>query len=83
MESERARKDKLAKILSELSHLNLNGQITDKEQHAVGIGSTCEVFIAWSQKHQTRVAVKRIRAFLLDDLAFANVRGPSRTVREM
>ncbi len=39
----------------------------------LGLRGTCDVFVAWSQKHRTKVAVKRIRAFMLENESFAKV----------
>ncbi len=66
--------EKLEQVLSELSHLNLEGWIIDKQTHASGLGGSCDVYSAWSQKHNKKVAVKQIRAFLVKDLSFAKVR---------
>jgi len=58
---------RLKKILSNLSHLNLAGQIVNKQAHASGFGGSCDVFTARSIKHNTKVAVKQIRVFLTND----------------
>ncbi len=55
--------DPLAKILSGLSNLNLEGKIVRKQPHASGLGGSCDVFSAWSTKHNKKVAVKQIRAY--------------------
>ncbi|KLO05396.1 kinase-like protein [Schizopora paradoxa] len=57
----------LTDLLSNLSHLNLEGLIVDKQMHASGYGSSCDVFSAWSTKHGKKVAVKQIRMFLRKD----------------
>lgn len=67
------KKDDLQWILSEKSHLNIGEFITDRQEHASGLGASCDVFSAWSEKHKKKVAVKRIRAFLLEDKKFAKV----------
>lgn len=64
----------LDEVIASLSRLNLEGDIVDREQHPVGFGSTCDVFPARSIKHNTKVAVKRIRFFLAKSEAFAKVR---------
>ncbi len=68
--------DRLQTLLAGLSHLDLEGQIIDGKA-LLGFGGTCDVFVAWSQKHRTKVAVKRIRAFMLEDESFAKVRSTS------
>lgn len=65
--------DRLQRILSSLSHLDLADQIVDIEPHAKGIGGFCDVYIGYSRKHKKKVAVKRVRVFLLKDEAFAKV----------
>lgn len=60
-------------ILSEKSHLNIGEFITKKQEHASGLGASCDVLTAWSVKHHMKVAIKRIRAFLLEDKKFAKV----------
>jgi len=64
-------KDDLQWILSEKSYLNIGEFITNRQEHASGLGASCDVFSAWSDKHNKKVAVKRIRAFLLKDKKFA------------
>ncbi len=66
--------DRLANILSSLSHLNLEGFIVQKQAHASGLGGSCDVYFAWSNKHNKKVAVKQIRAFLRKDPSLAKVR---------
>ncbi len=66
-------KDDLQWILSEKSYLNIGEFITNRQEHASGLGASCDVFSAWSDKHNKKVAVKRIRAFLLKDKKFAKV----------
>ncbi len=66
--------DRLAKVLSVLSHLNLEGYIIQKQPHASGLGGSCDVYFAWSDKHNKKVAVKQIRAFLRKDPSLARVR---------
>ncbi|KLO11692.1 kinase-like protein [Schizopora paradoxa] len=63
--------DRLEGILSELSHLDLAGEIVEKEPHASGLGGSCDVYTAWSRKHEKKVAVKQVRAFLKKDLSLA------------
>ncbi|KLO11698.1 kinase-like protein [Schizopora paradoxa] len=63
--------ERLEGILSELSHLDLAGEIVDKEPHASGLGGSCDVCTAWSRKHERKVAVKQVRAFLKKDLTLA------------
>ncbi len=65
--------DGLEQILSSLSYLNLEGQIIDKKAHASGFGGSCDVYSAWSSKHNKKVAVKQIRAFMTKDKDFAKV----------
>lgn len=67
--------DKLDEILRELSHLNLKGYIEQKQQFASGFGGSCDVYTAWSTKHEKKVAIKQIRAFLVAELPFAKARG--------
>ncbi|KLO19855.1 kinase-like protein [Schizopora paradoxa] len=59
--------DDLEWILFEKSHLNVGQYITNKQEHPSVLGASCDVFSAWSVKHNTQVAVKRIRAFMLED----------------
>ena len=66
--------DRLEGILSQLSHLDLAGEIIDKEPHASGLGGSCDVYTAHSKKHGKKVAVKQVRAFLKKDLSLAKVR---------
>ena len=65
--------EKLSKILESLSHLNLEGKIIQKQQYASELGSSCDVFTAWSLKHNKKVAVKQIRTYLTRDPLFAKV----------
>jgi len=62
---------RLQRTISKLSHLSLEGQIGDKQAHASGLGGSCDVFYAWSQKHNKAVAIKRIRAFLTEEPSLA------------
>jgi len=62
--------ERLDKILSRLSHLNLEGQIVDKSCVSK-LGGSCDVFRAWSNKHGKKVAVKQIREFMSDNESFA------------
>ncbi len=66
--------DRLAGILSTLRHLNLKGEVVRRESVQTGLGGTCDIFAAWSNKHNAKVAVKRIRVFLLKEEKFAKVR---------
>ena len=63
----------LKDILSGLSHLDLEGQIVNKHMYASRFGSSCDVYTAWSNKHNKKVAVKQIRVFMIGDQAFAKV----------
>ncbi len=63
----------LEKILAALSHLNLEGDITDKQENPIRFGGMCDVFTARSIKQNKKVAVKRIRAHLAGNEAFAKV----------
>ncbi|KLO10841.1 kinase-like protein [Schizopora paradoxa] len=63
--------DSLKKILSSLQHLDLEGQIVRKQPVQSGLGGTCDVFTAWSNRHDRKVAVKCIRVFMRRDEAFA------------
>ena len=65
--------DNLEKILAKLSHLNLRGDIVDKQAHASGLGGSCDVYSAWSTRYRRKVAVKQIRAFLKKDISLAKV----------
>ncbi len=65
--------DDLVKLLSELSHLNLEGHVVNKQVHASGFGGSCDVYSAWSTRHGKKVAVKQIRAFMRKDESFAKV----------
>lgn len=65
--------DRLEEILSGLSHLDLAGEIVDKEPHASGLGGSCDIYTARSRKHGKKVAVKQVRAFLRKDLSLAKV----------
>lgn len=65
--------DRLDKILSGLSHLNLDGFIVQKQAYASGLGGSCDVYSAWSDKHNKKVAMKQIRAFLRKDQSLAKV----------
>ncbi len=54
--------EKLQQVLSELPHLNLEEKIVDvKPVRVPRNGSSCDLFTAWSERHQVKVAVKRIR----------------------
>ncbi len=68
--------DPLEKILSGLSNLNLEGKIVQKQPHASGLGGSCDVYSAWSTKHNKKVAVKQIRAYLRKDKSPAKVATP-------
>jgi len=63
--------ERLDSILSGLSHLNLDGQIVDKQAYVSKLGGSCDVFSAWSNKHGKKVAVKQIREFMGDNESFA------------
>jgi len=63
--------DRLEEILSSLSHLNLEGKVINRELHASAFGGSCDVYSAWSTKHNQRVAVKRIRVFMTKNRNFA------------
>lgn len=65
--------DPIEKILSGLSHLNLQGSITNKEPQPEGYGATCDVYSAWSTKHEKKVAIKQFRYFMAKDEGFAKV----------
>ncbi len=65
--------DRLEGILSTLSHLNLQDQVVDKQEHVEGYGGSCDVFSAWSRKHNKGVAIKRIRSHLRNDPLLAKV----------
>ncbi|KLO07459.1 kinase-like protein [Schizopora paradoxa] len=67
----RKRLTKVDEILSSLVHLDLEGAIVDKEETPVRFGGQCDVFRAKSIKHNKAVAVKRIRAHLDGNEAFA------------
>ncbi len=71
----------LAKILASLAHLNLEGDITDKQERPVRFGGMCDVFTARSIEHNKKVAVKRIRAHLEGNEAFAKVGVLETTIR--
>ncbi len=62
---------RLAKTPSGLSHFNLEGVIVQKRAHASEVG---DVYTAWSKRHDKKVAVKQIRAFLIKDPSLAKVR---------
>lgn len=66
--------ERLERILSELAHLNLDGQILDKQDCVSKLGGSCDVFRAWSTKHMKKVAVKQIREFMGENMLFAKVR---------
>ena len=65
--------DRLARILTSLTHLSLEGKIVQKQPYASGLGGSCDVYTAWSTKHNKKVAVKQIRAFLKKDPSLAKV----------
>ena len=67
-------RDRLKEIISSLSHLNLEGKIVNKTIHASGFGGSCDVYSAFSTKHNRKVAVKQIRVFMTKDKDFAKVR---------
>lgn len=67
-------RDRLEEMLSSLSHLNLEGKVINKTAHASGFGGSCDVYSAWSVKHDKKIAVKQIRAFMTKDKNFAKVR---------
>jgi len=58
-------------ILSNLSHLNLDGQIIHEDYTISRIGSSCDVYTAWSVRHNKKVAVKQIRVSLGKDMSLA------------
>ncbi|KLO06696.1 kinase-like protein [Schizopora paradoxa] len=60
--------DRLESTLSSLAHLNLAGQIVEKNVHAEGFGGQSDVYSAWSRRHRKKVAVKQVRASLRNDL---------------
>ncbi|KLO13898.1 kinase-like protein [Schizopora paradoxa] len=62
--------DKLEKILSEIEHLRLDGQIVNRT-NITKHGSSCDVYRAWSKKHMKVVAVKHLRQFIDDNPSFA------------
>ncbi|KLO08225.1 kinase-like protein [Schizopora paradoxa] len=62
---------RLQEILSSLSHLNLRDAIIDKKVQAGGYGGSCDVFTAWSLKHNKSVAVKQVRVYLRLELGLA------------
>lgn len=64
--------EKLEKILSEVAHLNLDGQIVN-QTNITKLGSSCDVYRAWSIKHWRSVAVKQIREFINEDASYAKV----------
>ncbi len=64
-------------IFESLVEINLEKHICDKEETPLSRGGSCDVFLAWSTKHNKKVVVKRFRYFLLDDISFAKVRHPS------
>ncbi|KLO10195.1 kinase-like protein [Schizopora paradoxa] len=63
--------EQLKDILAGLSHLDLGDQIVNKQVHASRYGSSCDVYSAWSNKHNKKVAVKQIRVFMIKDQVFA------------
>ncbi|KLO13876.1 kinase-like protein [Schizopora paradoxa] len=67
--------DKLELVLDGLSHLDLTGQVVDKEEDFAGFGGHCNLFIAWyedaQRHHRTKVAVKQIRVSMREDTEFA------------
>ncbi len=65
--------NKLEDILASLSHLNLEGCIVRKQQVASRFGGSCDLYIAWSERHNFKVAVKRMRFFMRKDDSFAKV----------
>jgi len=64
-------RERLDDVFGSLSELNLEDCICDKSVNQLAVGSSSDVFQAWSTKHNKRVVVKRIRLFLLDELSFA------------
>lgn len=64
--------DTLEKLLAGLPQLNLEGQIIDKEEVAE-FGGSSDLYKAWSEKHGTMVAVKRMRVLMQQDKKFAKV----------
>ncbi|KLO14121.1 kinase-like protein [Schizopora paradoxa] len=64
-------RDRLKEILSSLSHLDLEGQIINRTAHASGFGGSCDVYSAFSIRHNKTVAVKQIRVFMTKDRDFA------------
>ncbi len=67
----------LEKILSSLAHLNLEDDIIHQREKPERFGGMCDVFVAKSIKHDKKVAVKRIRAYLEGNEKFAKVRAQS------
>ncbi|KLO11196.1 kinase-like protein [Schizopora paradoxa] len=69
---------RLEELLLSLSHLDLQNEIVEKKAEVEGFGGSCDVFSAWSRKHDKSVAVKQLRAHLRMDVALAK-----RLAREM
>lgn len=67
-----ATKEQLNAIFLSLEEFNLKGQ-KDLEDGQRGFGGSCDVFRGWSTRHEKRVAVKRIRFFMLENSSFAKV----------
>ncbi len=66
-------REQLDAIFQPLQEINLEGQITLEEGQR-GFGESCDIFRGWSTKHNKKVAVKRIRFFMLKDSSFTKVR---------
>ena len=66
--------DYFTTVLSTLIYLDLKGHIVLKESVQSGFSGTCDVFTAWSYKHNSKVAVKRVRVSLKKDEKLAKVR---------
>ncbi len=64
---------RLEDILAILSHLNLEGCIVRKQQVASRFGGSCDLYVAWSERHHFKVAMKRMRIFMRKDDSFAKV----------
>lgn len=60
-------------LLVPLAHLDLAGFILRTKQCDSKAGGYSDVYSAWSNKHDKKVAVKQVRNILKKDISFAKV----------
>lgn len=68
----------LREILSDLGHLDLTGKIIPDDRGQRAVGGYCDIFSGTLTANGTKIAIRRIRVFLEDDLSFARVHSTTR-----